>query len=886
MSKSQERLSTMETKYKGCIYQYKKYVDYDGKPDKENSIILVKAQPIDPTINVIYAPAFLDGRKIRQYEYGILPYKKEFEIIVDEGIDYFHLNWYGCKLIGLELPKSLRTFYTGVSDDQRLFLKKISVKEGNPVFDSRNNSNCLIETKTNKLILIGIESEIPEGVNEIGENVFNHRRDLSHLNIPSSVTTIGQAAFRDCWLPSDFSLPTSIKKICNSAFLGAKGLKELYLPNVEVIEGSAFAITELSKIVFGNNLKSIGDSVFRLCNELKEIELPDSITSISPNAFSSSNIKIIHCSEKVANLIAKTKASKKIKLVIENKESTTVENMLNRPDNVFDLDACLKNRKDYCARNINIDMVVEFTLSFEGGMSQDDGYNYYDYKDTVIGTLQHMPNIDASSFDEDVLTHDDGRETVLHTLQETFEWYGGEGIYNDYITLASTNVFNYLKYEYDPNKDVYYIIGVKKIHSIGYLALGFGKEKIIIKTNAFSKRNVVNLYIGPNVVAIMEGAFPSLTNTTISISEGVDYIGPNAFTMSKGYIRYGGASIPKTWSNKWNNHNRTFYIVNFNYTPLKLSDTDIECKIKNYKKYINVRWDNDYKKDDYDSLFQESLDDREKLIKMINLDDSYIQKIPDSFKNDPHVFLAAIVIRASNFQYAGDELKKNKDFILEFLRKVPSRDDSIIPYIDEDLFNDFAFMKQLIEIKPSAVKHLGPNLKENRELWIVAIENDDYVLEDLPKPLTEDVELCQRAINKNGINIRYFSPAIRKNRELAIEAIKKNGSALGYVDPSLGLSDDIDIVMMAISTNCYSIKYASERLQKNEDVALFAVKTNCSSIDVLHKSLLSNKKFILKAMMMLDKSDRDFAYDVFVDCMDESLQSDKAFMKELERLKS
>ena len=37
-------------------------------------------------------------------------------------------------------------------------------------------------------------------------------------------------------------------------------------------------------------------------------------------------------------------------------------------------------------------------------------------------------------------------------------------------------------------------------------------------------------------------------------------------------------------------------------------------------------------------------------------------------------------------------------------------------------------------------------------------------------------------------------------------------------------------------------------------------------------------------MMMFDKSDCDFAYDVFADCMDESLKNDKTFMKELKRL--
>lgn len=69
--------------------------------------------------------------------------------------------------------------------------------------------------------------------------------------------------------------------------------------------------------------------------------------SIAPNAFASSNIKTIYCSEKVANLIIKTKASKKIKLAIENKESTSIEDMLNRPDNVFDLEACIRNRNSF-----------------------------------------------------------------------------------------------------------------------------------------------------------------------------------------------------------------------------------------------------------------------------------------------------------------------------------------------------------------------------------------------------------------------------------------------------------------------------------------------------------------------------------------------------------
>ena len=53
-------------------------------------------------------------------------------------------------------------------------LTSITVEAGNAMYDSRDNSNALIETKTNTLIL-GCKS----------------------TKIPSSVTSIGSAAFQD-----------------------------------------------------------------------------------------------------------------------------------------------------------------------------------------------------------------------------------------------------------------------------------------------------------------------------------------------------------------------------------------------------------------------------------------------------------------------------------------------------------------------------------------------------------------------------------------------------------------------------------------------------------------------------------------------------------------
>ena len=873
------QINSMQTTYKGCIYKYSKTIGYDGKPDPFGRITLEKATPIDPSNKTIYCPATLDGKEIGRYNYGITD-KGEHELIVEEGISYFCLSWYSCKLTGLVLPKSLATFYSDTFKECRIYLKKIVVDKDNPIFDSRNNSNCLIETKTNKLIMIGVESVIPNTVNEIGLRVFEDRKDLEHLVIPPSVTIVGQEAFRGCHLPSDFVLPHSIKKIESDAFFGATGITELNLPNVESIEYGAFGCTPISKISFGDKLKTIGEKAFSM-SCIEELTLPDSITGLHPNAFAASNIKRIYCSEKVAAIIAKTKASKKIKIII-NGQKTTVGDLLNKPDNVFDLDACIKNRKDNYAKNINIDMIIEYGSSYDGDMLNGDGYNYGDYKDTVMGTLQAMPAIDASSFNKEILTFDDGRETVLHTLSETFE-YGD--VYTDYLSLMDTNIFKYLKYQYDKEKDVYYITGVKNIRSIGYLALGFGKEKIIINSKAFDKRNIVNVHIGPNVIAIMEDAFPSLKDSIVSICEGVDYIGPHALTFSShGYIKYGGDSIPTSWSNKWNQHNRTFYRVCLKQKGLELSSSDIKDKVDNYKKYSKVKWDNEYQPQDDEALFQYSINDRNKLIKMISSNNRLIEKMPEQFKNDPQIFLAACSKNPANFQYAGSELKKNKEFILNATEYLFRDGDSIIPYIDSSLFDDLDFMVSLINNNPRAVKFLGKKIRDNKSLWLTAIDKDHYVIEELKGPLRKDAEFAREVIHINGFLLRNFAPEIRNNKELIIEAIKSNGSALAGIDKSLGLNDDIEIVKLAVSSNSYSIKYASERLQKNEELALLAVKSNPSCIDDLHKDLLKNKQFILKAMSVVDKPSREFAFELFMSCADDSLLNDKGFIEQMERL--
>jgi len=72
-------------------------------------------------------------------------------------------------------------------------LKSIEVDENNSIYDSRGNSNSIIETATNKLI-VGCENTIiPNSVTAIGANSF-FGRNITSIVIPKTINAIGDMA--------------------------------------------------------------------------------------------------------------------------------------------------------------------------------------------------------------------------------------------------------------------------------------------------------------------------------------------------------------------------------------------------------------------------------------------------------------------------------------------------------------------------------------------------------------------------------------------------------------------------------------------------------------------------------------------------------------------
>ena len=158
-------------------------------------------------------------------------------------------------------------------------LESIVVASGNPVYDSRNNCNAIIETSTNTLITGCKKTVIPNTVTCIGDDSFagsenapSDYGDSFSITIPNSVTSIGFAAFMNCGGLSSISIPNSVTSIGNYAFAGCTGLTSLVIPN---------------------SVTSIGYAVFSNCSGLKFVTIPNSVTKIGSYAFERCNCCVI-----------------------------------------------------------------------------------------------------------------------------------------------------------------------------------------------------------------------------------------------------------------------------------------------------------------------------------------------------------------------------------------------------------------------------------------------------------------------------------------------------------------------------------------------------------------------------------------------------------------
>ena len=95
----------------------------------------------------------------------------------------------------LVIPASVKEFLNSYYCPE---LERISVAEANPIYDSRDDCNAIIETENDNLVFGCRNTVIPSTVRYIDSYAFAHVRGLKSVVIPGSVERLGYQSFMDC----------------------------------------------------------------------------------------------------------------------------------------------------------------------------------------------------------------------------------------------------------------------------------------------------------------------------------------------------------------------------------------------------------------------------------------------------------------------------------------------------------------------------------------------------------------------------------------------------------------------------------------------------------------------------------------------------------------
>ena len=127
---------------------------------------------------------------------------EDADVVLEDGtLGIASTAFFACPVNSLTIPSSVvsilpffeyNDFYINLYETAYRFIGSITVDPANPVYDSRENCNAIIETATNKLIAGSEAMTIPNGVTEIGPFALCDQYDVV---IPATVTTVDNLAF-------------------------------------------------------------------------------------------------------------------------------------------------------------------------------------------------------------------------------------------------------------------------------------------------------------------------------------------------------------------------------------------------------------------------------------------------------------------------------------------------------------------------------------------------------------------------------------------------------------------------------------------------------------------------------------------------------------------
>ena len=129
-----------------------------------------------------------------------------------------------------------------------------------------------------------ISIDIPNSVTSINERTFSGCSSLTSITIPNSVTYIGYYAFQGCSGLTSVTIGASVSSIGNYAFSDCSGITDLVWNARNCSSKGNMTTSNIERVTIGDEVEVL-PSAFVSGSKISTVIIPNSVTSISSNAF-------------------------------------------------------------------------------------------------------------------------------------------------------------------------------------------------------------------------------------------------------------------------------------------------------------------------------------------------------------------------------------------------------------------------------------------------------------------------------------------------------------------------------------------------------------------------------------------------------------------------
>ncbi len=306
---------------------------YDFKNDENDRNEILFMPPWSEYDEQIKSVVISDGvENIGAYAFDDCTQLTDVSIGADV-VDIGNYAFSGCTaLVDIAVPSNIKTISWGAFGDfegtRNIYIKDLSAWCN--IDFSDESANPLGILYLNDVLVTNLE--IPSATTEIKAYAFSGCQSITSVVIGSDVTKIGERAFLNCTLLEDIEIGENVTNIgghaicevfdgtayyedennwnnnmlcIDSWIIAADDIEGvLVLPdNCIGIATDAFRGSDITDIVFSENIKYIGEDAFAQCNRLISVVIPEGITSVGDGAFMRcDNLEAVRIADSVTHI--------------------------------------------------------------------------------------------------------------------------------------------------------------------------------------------------------------------------------------------------------------------------------------------------------------------------------------------------------------------------------------------------------------------------------------------------------------------------------------------------------------------------------------------------------------------------------------------------------